>query len=210
MRYNGIVSNRTTLFLCLVLGSIGTCGDLGAAELVSNGDFDSTVVGWRLVGRGALAHNGDGMAAPGSLELTGGLAGGATQAIAGQCLSPVSGGQQIEFSAMVRVAAGSPASCRVALFESEHDDCTWIVLGAEVRRSTFSSAWHALIGGNLTTAIATRSVELRLHCANAEGNTAGLQVRFDDVSVNTVSTPSVIFVDDFETGDSSRWSSKVP
>lgn len=181
-----------------------------AADLVVNGDFDSDTTHWRVVGRGILGHSTDGAAAAGSLEGAGGLAGDATHVIAGQCLSPVSGGQTMMFSARVRVVSGAPASCRIALFESNRDDCRWIALGDQVRRTTFSGGWDSLTGGSHTTAASTRSVELRLHCATSDGDHGALEVRFDDVLVNTVGPPSTIFNDDFETASTSRWSATVP
>ena len=101
-----------------------------AGDLVSNGGFSSDISGWHLVGRGSLAHSTDGSDASGALEIEGGLAGGATQAVAGQCLSPVTPDQTLYFGGSVRVVTGSPASCRIAVFESADADCSWIALGA--------------------------------------------------------------------------------
>ena len=190
--------------------SVLAVSSASAADLVSNGGFPSGIADWHLVGRGSMAHSADGSGAPGSLEIDGGLAGDATQAVAGQCISPVSPGQALEFEASVRVVSGSPANCRVALFESDRDDCLWIDLGAEVRRTTFSTGWDNLAGGTLTTSVWTRSVEVRLHCANAGGDTDPLQVRFDNVAVNTTGVTDVIFSDGFESGNTSAWSSVVP
>lgn len=179
-------------------------------NLVSNPAFGSGIAGWHLVGRGVLASSTDGAAAPGSLQATGGLAGDATQAVAGQCVSSVSPGQALEFQARVRVVSGSPSYCRIALFESERSDCRWIGLGAEVRRTAFSGGWDLLSGGSLTTAASTRSVEVRLHCANAIGNRQALEVRFDDIAVTPAGFVAEIFSDGFELGNTSRWSSTVP
>jgi hypothetical protein len=186
----------------------GAVGD--AQNLVANPDFDSGIAGWHLVGRGALTHSTDGAMTPGSLEAAGGLAGNATQAIAGQCLSGVSPGQILDFRARLRVVSGSPSYCRVALFESERDDCRWIALGAELRRTAFSGGWDPLSGGSLPMAAGTRSIELRLHCANAAGDLDPLVVHFDDVSVTRAGFVSEIFSDGFELGNTSRWSSTVP
>jgi hypothetical protein len=98
----------------------------------------------------------------------------------------------------------------MALFESEGEDCLWIELGAEVRRTTFSAGWGSLSGGTTTTSPGTGSLEVRLHCARAEGDTDPLQVRFDDVTVSTTSLADLIFSDDFESGGASAWSSSVP
>ncbi len=179
-------------------------------NLVSNPAFGSGIAGWHLVGRGALAHNADGAVAPGSLQATGGLAGDATQAVAGQCVSTVSPGQTLQFQARVRVVSGSPAYCRIAIFESERSDCHWIGLGAEVRRTAFSGGWDLLSGGSLTTAASTRSLEVRLHCANAAGGLQALEVRFDDIAVIPTGFVAEIFSDGFELGNTSRWSSTVP
>lgn len=182
----------------------------GAQNLVANPDFGSGIAGWHLVGRGALTHSADGGMAPGSLEAAGGLAGNATQAVAGQCLSGASPGQLLDFRVRLRVVSGSPSYCRVALFESERDDCRWIALGAELRRTTFSGGWDLLSGGSLPIAAGTRSIELRLHCATAAGDLDPLVVRFDDVSVTRGGFVSEIFSDGFELGNTSRWSSTFP
>lgn len=179
-------------------------------NLVINPTFGGGIAGWHLVGRGGLASSTDGAAAPGSLQATGGLAGDATQAVAGQCVSTVSPGQALEFQARVRVVSGSPSYCRIALFESARSDCHWIGLGAEVRRTTFSGGWDMLAGGTLTTAASTRSVEVRLHCANPTGGLQPLEVRFDDVAVVPAGFVAEIFSDGFELGNTSRWSSTVP
>jgi len=197
------------MFILVAMSVLGASG-ASAGDLVSNGEFTTGIADWRPVGRGSLAHSADGANAPGALEIEGGLAGNATQAVGGQCLSPVLPGQALEFGASVRVVSGSPAYCRVALFESAGADCRWIALGSEIRRTTFSGGWEPVTGGRLTAAAATGSVELRLHCANADGNTTALQVRFDDVVVSTSAGSDLIFADDFETGNTSEWSSVVP
>jgi hypothetical protein len=177
---------------------------------VRNPAFGSGIAGWHLVGRGTLASSTDGATAPGSLQATGGLAGNATQAVAGQCVSSLSPAQALEFQARVRVVSGSPAYCRIALFESERSDCRWIGLGAEVRRTAFSGGWDLLAGGSLTTAASTRSVEVRLHCANGAGGLQALVLRFDDIAVTPAGFVAEIFSDGFELGNTSRWSSTVP
>lgn len=204
------MSKRTLLPFNLVLASALICGGAQAAELVSNGDFSADTSNWRRVGRGTITHNADGSGGAGSLDAEAGLAGGASHALAGQCISGVSGGQALVFSADLRVTVGSPDYCRIAVFESQGDGCLWITLGSEVRRTAFSGGWDALSGGSFTTAAATGSLEIRLHCANSDGDTGALEVRFDDVSVDTVGLPSTIFEDDFESDDTSEWSSTTP
>lgn len=204
------MSKHTSLLIHLVAIILAVASGSSAADLVANGTFPTDVSGWHLVGRGSLAHAADGATAPGALEIAGGLAGGATQAVAGQCLSPVSPGQTLEYEGSVRVVSGSPAFCRIAVFESTGADCSWIALGAEIRRTAFSGGWDALAGGSLTPGAGTGSIELRLHCANADGQTAAIDVRFDDVVVSTEALGGVIFSDDFETGNAGRWSSVVP
>ena len=204
------MSKHTWLPIILVAIVLVAASALFAGDLVSNGSFPSDISGWHLVGRGSLAHSSDGGAASGALQIEGGLAGGATQAVAGQCLSPVTPGQTLQFGSSVRVVNGSPAYCRIALFESAGADCMWIAPGAEVRRTTFSGGWDALAGGSLTPGAGTGSIELRLHCANADGQNAALEVRFDDVIVSTGALGDAIFSDGFETGDTGEWSSVVP
>ena len=182
----------------------------GAQNLVANPDFGSGIASWHLVGRGALAHDADGATAPGSLQAAGGLAGNATQAVSGQCIAPISPAQILEFQAEVRVVSGSPSYCRIALFESARSDCLWIELGSEVRRIVFSGGWDSLHGGILTTSGGTRSIEVRLHCANATGALQALDVRFDDIVVTPTGSAAEIFADGFESGDTVRWSSTAP
>jgi hypothetical protein len=184
-------------------------GAAGAQNLVTNGDFASGISGWHLVGRGTLSANSDGASSTGSLQAEGGLAGDATQAVAGQCIV-IPQSQGFVFSASVRVVTGSPSYCRIALFESERSDCQWLDLGAEVRRTTFSGGWDGLAGGSLITSTGTGSIELRLHCANSIGDRQPLEVRFDTVVVETEAGLLEIFSDDFETGGTGRWSSTVP
>jgi hypothetical protein len=188
--------------------TISTSG-AGATDLVADGGFNAGVAGWRLVGRGSLSWSaGEGSIAPGSLHLEGGLAGGRTQAIAGYCVASLPPLQDLSFSVRVKPVIGTPSYCRIALFESERSDCRWIGLGAERRRTSFYIGWTQLPQAQLVTGAATRSVEVRLHCATAEGATGPLEVLFDDVSVATAS--GLIFADDFESHDTSRWSSTVP
>ena len=191
----------------LVLVAVLTCPGAHAGDLVSNGDFATDTSNWRLVGRGTLQHDADGSDAAGSLDLDSGLAGNASHAIAGQCVSGVSGGQQLSFEASAKSVSGSPAYCRIALFESARDDCLWISLGAESRRTQFFGTWQNISTGSHTTAADTRSIELRLHCASSDGETSAFNVRFDDVTVTTVGLPSTIFMDDFESSDTAEWSS---
>ena len=179
-------------------------------NLVVNGEFDAGISGWHLVGRGALSHSGDGANSAGALQAEGGLAGNATQAVAGQCITAVSPAQSLNFQAEIRVVSGSPSYCRIALFESEHSDCRWIGLGAEVRRTSFSGGWDSLHGGTLMTSAGTASVEVRLHCATATGDLQALDVRFDDIVVTPAGPVVTIFADDFETGNTVKWSSTVP
>jgi hypothetical protein len=193
-----------SLFVLLVTGSSRS------QNLVANGEFGAGISGWRLVGRAVLSHSSDGANSPGALQAEGGLAGNATQAVAGQCITPVSPAQILDFQAEVRVVGGSPSYCRIALFESERSDCRWIGLGAEARRTSFSGGWDSLDGGTLTTSAGTASVEVRLHCANATGDQQAIEVRFDDVAVTPTGAVATIFADDFETGDTVKWSSTVP
>jgi len=199
-------SITTTVLLSLVLGAAAA----DAQNLVANPDFTSGIASWHLVGRGALAHGTDGANAPGSLQAAGGLAGNATQAVVGQCITSVSPAQILDFQAEVRVVSGSPSYCRIALFESDRPDCLWIELGSEVRRTTFSGGWDSLHGGTLTTSGGTRSIEVRLHCANAAGALQALDVRFDDIVVTPTGSAAEIFSDGFESGDTVRWSSTAP
>lgn len=193
-----------------MLISVLVTGGAFAADLVSNGDFGSNTNDWRQVGRGTMTHDADGAVAAGSLNHDAGLAGNASQAIAGQCISGVPGGQELQFQASVKIVAGSPSYCRVALFESEGDDCLWIELGAEARRAFFGANWNTIVGASHTTSLTTGSVELRLHCAKTTGDTAALEVRWDDVAVTTVGLPTLIFDDDFEGADTTEWTATSP
>jgi hypothetical protein len=180
-----------------------------AQNLVPDGTFDSGIAGWHLVGRGTLAHaTGEGSPTPGSLEVVGGLAGNRTQAIAGYCIASLPLSQDLQFSVRVSPVAGTPAYCRIALFESQYSDCRWIALGGERLRYSFYIGWTQLPSAHLVTGATTRSVEVRLHCATAEGATGPLKVLFDSVSV--VTTSGLIFADDFESGSTARWSNAVP
>jgi hypothetical protein len=179
-----------------------------ASDLLPDGSFDAGVSGWHLVGRGAIAHAAEGATAPGSLHIEGGLAGNSTQAIAGFCLVSLPPGQDLQFAFKVKIVAGTPTFCRFALFESERSDCLWLSLGAERRRTFFFASWNPLVQGHLLTGGATRSVEVRLHCGTAAGETGPLEVLFDDVHVITSS--GLIFADDLESGNTARWSNTVP
>ena len=81
------MSKRTSLTYSLVLISVLITGGASAADLVSNGEFGANTSDWRLVGRGVIAHDADGAGAAGSLNIEAGLAGNASQAVAGQCIS---------------------------------------------------------------------------------------------------------------------------
>ncbi len=180
-----------------------------ASDLLPDGGFDSGVAGWHLVGRGSLAHApAEGAGAPGSLRIGGGLAGNRTQAIAGYCLASLPPGLEIQIAFKVKIVAGTPAFCRLALFESDRLDCRWISLGGEIRRLTFSTGWDSSPQGDIVTGIGTRSVEVRLHCGNAAGDTGPLEMLFDDVQVS--SPAGLIFADGFELGSTERWSTTVP
>jgi len=199
--------SRTIVIFALVFLVTGAAR---SQNLVANGEFSAGIAGWHLVGRGTLSHSGDGASSAGALQAEGGLAGNATQAVAGQCITPVSPAQILDFQAEVRVVSGSPSYCRIALFESERSDCLWIGLGSEVRRTSFSGGWDSLLGGTLVTSADTASVEVRLHCAGATGDLQALEVRFDDIVVTPAGSADSIFSDDFETGDTVKWSSTVP
>jgi hypothetical protein len=203
------VSYRFSISIFIpILILVATAG-VGATDLVADGGFDTGVTGWRLVGRGSLSWSaGEGSIAPGSLHLEGGRAGGRTQAIAGYCLASLPPLQNLSFSVRVKPVTGTPSYCRIALFESERSDCRWIGLGAERRSTAFSIGWTQLPQAQRVTGVATRSVEVRLHCSTAEGATGPLEVLFDDVSVTT--TSGLIFADDFESHGTSRWSGTVP
>lgn len=204
--YNQMVRIVFSMIITLVISPFLGTGVADAQNLVTNGEFTSGVSGWHLVGRGVLSANADGA---GSLQAAGGLAGDATQGVAGQCIA-VSPAQGYAFSASVRVVSGAPSYCRIALFESDRADCLWLDLGAEVRRTTFTGGWDGLAGGTLVTSSGTHSIELRLHCANATGDRLPLEVRFDTVVVETSAGLVEIFSDDFESGDTNNWSSTQP
>ena len=198
---------RTALVLAL---AIFLGGAVHAQNLVANGEFESDITGWHLVGRGGLAHGGTGYGSSGSLQVTGGLAGGRTQAVAGQCVASVAPSQSHQFRAQVQVVTGSPEYCRIALFESERTDCRWIELGGENRRTPPASIGWTWMGGAMSTEAATRSVEVRLHCSNADGDTGALEVLFDAVVVDTSGVVEWIFGDGFESNNTSAWSAAVP
>jgi len=179
-----------------------------ASDLLPDGGFDAGIGGWHLVGRGSIAHAAEGATAPGSLHIEGGLAGNSTQAIAGYCLASLPPDQDLQFAFKVKVVGGTAAFCRLALFESERSDCLWLALGAERRRTFFFVSWNPLVQGHLLTGGATRSVEVRLHCGTAAGETGPLEVLFDDVDITTSS--GLIFADDLESGNTARWSRTVP
>ncbi len=204
-----MVKNAYSIIVILLISAFLGAGAADAQNLVTNGDFTSGISGWHLVGRGALSHDADGTGSAGSLQAEGGLAGNATQAVAGQCIS-VSASQGYTFRASVRAVSGVPSYCRIALFESERSDCRWLDLGAEVRRTTFSAGWDDLSGGTILTASGTSSIELRLHCATAEGDQQAILVRFDAVIVEAAAFVTEIFSDDFESGGTANWSSTVP
>jgi hypothetical protein len=204
-----MVKNVYSIIVILLISLFLGAGAAEAQNLVTNGDFISGISYWHLVGRGTLSHNTDGTGSTGSLQAEGGLAGNATQAVAGQCI-PVSASKGYRFSASVRAVSGTPSYCRIALFESERSDCRWLELGAEVRRTTFSAGWEDLAGGTIVTASGTSAIELRLHCATAEGDHQALEVRFDAVVVEAAPFVTKIFSDDFESGGTANWSSTVP
>lgn len=196
------------ILIALLISPFLVTGAADAQNLVTNGDFSSNISGWHLVGRGTLSHDADGTGTTGSLQAEGGLAGNATHAVAGQCIS-VSASHGYTFSASVRAVSGTPSYCRIALFESERSDCRWLDLGAQVRRTTFSAGWENLAGGTIVTASDTSSIELRLHCATADEDLQAIEVRFDAVVVEATILAE-IFSDDFESGGTSNWSSTVP
>ena len=180
-----------------------------ASDVLPDGGFDGGISGWHLVGRGSTSHVTDeGANAPGSMRVTGGLAGNRTQGIAGFCLDSLSPGQNLQFAFKVKVEAGSPAFCRLALFESNRSDCRWLSLGAQSRRTFFYSGWLQSPAAHLLMAGSTLSVEVRLHCANAAGDTGPLEVLFDDVTL--IETSGSAFADGFETGTTERWSDTNP
>ena len=187
----------------------GTSVSAQGSDLLPDGGFDLGIAGWHLVGRGSLAHApAEGAGAPGSLRIVGGLAGDRSQAIAGYCLASLPPGLEIQFAFNAKIVTGTPAFCRLALFESDRSDCRWISLGSEVRRTWFSTGWNSSSQGNAVTGIGTRSIEVRLHCGNADGDNGPLEVLFDDVQVT--SPAGLIFADDFELGSTERWSATVP
>jgi hypothetical protein len=179
-----------------------------ASDLLPDGGFDAGVSGWHLVGRGSIAHAAEGATAPGSLHIEGGLAGNSTQAIAGYCLASLPPDQNLQVAFKVKIVGGTAAFCRLALFESKRSDCLWLTLSAETRRTIFLPGWNPLVRRNVLTGGATRSVEVRLHCRTATGETGPLEVLFDDVDITTSS--GLIFADDLESGNTARWSNTVP
>ena len=198
-----------SIVIPVLIAAAAAAANVEAQGLVPNGTFDSGIAGWHLVGRGALAHDaGEGSPTPGALNVVGGLAGNRTQAIAGYCIASLPPGQDLLFSVRVKPVAGTPAYCRIALFESQNSDCRWIALGGQGLRYSLFIGWTQLPQAHLVTGASTRSVEVRLHCATADGATGPLEVLFDDVSVVTAS--GLIFADDFESASTARWSNAVP
>ncbi len=195
----------------LLFALLATAGAPLVAQ-ITNGSFDSDVTGWHLVGRGTIAHTGaDGGAAPGALELTGGLAGNRTQLIAGQCVT-VTGGTLTHWNTALKVVSGNQDFCRLALFESPRADCLGLTLGAELTRSGHNPTW-ATSRRSFTTAANTKAVELRLHCATSGGDLSPLVVRFDDVTQDAPPTQSpadALFDDGFETGNTGAWDLSDP
>lgn len=196
--------------LALCVFSFLAAGSVHSQNMVANGEFESDVTGWHLVGRGELSPGGPGYNSSGALLVTGGLAGGKTQAIAGQCLTSVAPNQIHQFRVQLKVQTGAPEYCRIALFESDRTDCRWIDLGGQFRRTPPALTGWNWMGNAMTTAGSTRSMEVRLHCANPDGDTGDLEVLFDVVVVQTSGAVAWIFGDDFESNNTSAWSATVP
>lgn len=175
------------------------------ANLTSNCGFDYDIGGWSLGGGDSFAHSTDGNYAPGSIEINASLGMGYSSYIY-QCIDGIAALSTADGGFWVRVVTAQVNGCYLQVSQFTGVGCSGDWAGFQDReRDDLPSTWNWV---GLTFAIdpTAVSVAIEVGCYNVVQD---FTVRLDDVYLGPSLAP-VIFQDDFESGDWSKWSAKAP
>ena len=194
----------------LMILAAGPGMDLSAQELVTNGTFDVNVDHW-IVGNvvyGDIAHHtldADGDPLSGSAAITNSFPDTDGYLATTQCIPALPTDRDYVFGATMRIGDGTVTTghASVQIWFWEDTNCTTVVGGTAATAAVTTSAtgWNQV----RTTATAPASaVAARLTLWNTKDDAGGvLSIHYDNVTLQTVA----IFGDDFESGNTSAWSS---
>jgi hypothetical protein len=175
------------------------------ANLTTNCAFTSGYSGWTLLYGQDFLSSRDGHNASGSLEGTS-VSVGAEELYIFQCITPgftLSGDYQV--GSWVKVVSGQPSNCTAhALYYSDSACTPGFSLGWTIAEIVeFNAGWNWM--GNSHPALSgAGSVAVQVGCIGPSAFT----LRIDDVYYGQGIGP--IFIDGFESGDTTAWSVTSP
>ncbi len=198
--------NLTTVAITILIST-----PIMAQNLLTNGSFDTDIAGWenpysRIANWAPLDANDSPIS--GSAALTNDVMNGGSLTILNQCIE-VSAGDLVEIAAKIYHPSGQAGEGTGRLrinFYSDISCSTTIDSWLYAYVPSDLDMWHDT-GRADSAPDTTAAVRLDLAVRGLSGGTQ-FTAHFDDVSLTA--TPSVVFVDGFENGDTSAWSSVTP
>ena len=151
---------------------------LHSQNLISNGDFDTTVAGW-VAASGSLSYDGTEGATSGVGALS--IFTSNSDSQARQCVTGIQGDTTYDFGGAFRLAVGDPLNfCRVQVEEYETGSCLGSSVGQELAQQIFvqQSASYASVASSIVTGTDTDALRVDLFCSE---NNTNHTVKWDDV-----------------------------
>jgi hypothetical protein len=201
---------RVIAFATIALAVVISAPFAWGQNLAVNGDFDTDVTGWFPATTAAIdwtsldadANPASGSALVTNLSTTAGDATGASQ-----CIEGLTGEAFYLFAAEMLVPGGQSETGHAFLFVQWNDEagCSGYLgsaFSSQVQSST-PNVWYG-VSEIVQAPLGTESARLRLSVLKHE-DVGALQTHFDNVVFE-----ELIFIDGFESGDTSAWSTTVP
>lgn len=179
------------------------CGE--STNLTTNCAFTSGITDWTL----GLGHDWagvrDGHHASGSLEATSSSIAVSHTISFSQCVEPASFPPRVYGAGFwVKLISGMPESCAVSVIHYSTTGCFDYLTEQSWASLELSSSWR-LVNVQFRASATTLSIELIATC----GGATEFSARFDDFYLGDGIDPP-LFADDFETSDTSGWSTVTP
>ena len=173
-----------------------------AGSLVPNCGFDTDTTGWFFIADSVVHATDDCATGPGCVELDRDDGAIFAEAATFDCfpVEPLTG---YAYGFSIRLESGTAAlGCFATFIPYQNEACTIHIQDDSFILFTPAAQWteHS---GLVTTTADTVAARLEVRCGDFEDD---FVMRVDDALV----VATTIFVDGFETGDASRWTSSVP
>lgn len=202
-----------TLYIILIVVAL-TSIPAAAQNLVSNPTFDTETAPWEAFDGLTLTHTAsDGFLGLGAAEVEGLIIDPTfgNNAVIEQCVSPdlIDPSQPIFVQAAINPVNFQTSQHLIILNFFEDDACSGTLSGdSQSLVSGGLMGFWIVSQGNLPAPLPPNTGSIRVLLAVFTGDDLpGAITRFDDVFVGT---DNRLFIDGFESGDTSRWSNAVP